>query len=214
MKNKFIEYRDGLVKMCRMGRTNFFIHKKLISYFKENPDDFRISSIFFESTLYAHNYTALSHLIVMFEPRCHRSNSLTIQKYLNFIEQNQSLFGKVNPTQLKSEIESDKKQIFSKKDVIDKLMGLRNNLLFHFGRKYIGNFKKLFKDFLVKEEEIDELYTLATEIINRYSVYFGDSWEYMGSELVDVGFQNLVEYIEKAKKGFQEDIDKIKNTIK
>ena len=168
----FDSYRDALFKMYLMGYRNHVIHKKLYSYYLKNPSFVNRSPIFFKSILYASDVTSLQHLINLFEMgRRDQADLITIHKYLNFINENLSIFGD-NARKINTLIKFDRKKIKNKEETIGKLLAIRDNVLSHLDKKAVRNFKLFFIDVDLRPRELDTLYSLAKEILNRYSESF------------------------------------------
>lgn len=209
----FINYRKSLSSICNYGFTNLRWWGRIYNFSKKKPDVFNISPFFFESAQIAHFECSLWNLILLFDPYTKRNKPLTIEKFLNFIEQNQKIFeNNISLDQLKKEIELDRKLLLNKLNILNKLKILRNKKLAHLDAKYAGNYNQILKKYSIHINKMVELFLLAGKIINKYSNYF-DKKTYLFDmrKYVDIAVKDLIIYIEKGKKGFEEDATKIKS---
>lgn len=210
-KEIFINYRKSLSSICNYGLTNLRWWGRIYHYSKKKPDVFNISPFFFKSAQIAHFDCSLWKLILLFDPYTKKSKPLTIEKFLNFIEQNHEIFGSnISQDQLKKELELDRKLLLGKSNVLNKLKMLRNKRLAHLDAKYAGNYNQILKKFSIHINKMEELFLLAGKIINHYSNYF-DKKTYLFDmkKYVDMAINDLIIYIEKGNKGFKEDATKI-----
>jgi hypothetical protein len=56
----------------------------------------------------------------------------------------------------------------------------------------MGNYAAFFKEFNLEEEDMEDLYSLSREIINRYSIYFDNKPIDVAIRLIDDHFKNLI----------------------
>jgi len=211
-KEIFINYRKSLSSICNYGFINLRWWGKIYNYSKKKPDVINISPFFFLSAQNAYFDCALWNLILLFDPYSKKNKPLTIEKFLNFIEQNQKMFRNVSLNQLKKEIESDKKLLLGKLNMLDKLEKLRNKRLAHLDLKYAGNYNEIFKKFSIPINEMEKLFILAGEIINRYSAYFDKiTYPFNMKKYINMAVNDLMVYLERGKKGFENDAIKINN---
>lgn len=210
-KEIFIKYRKSLSSICNYGLTNLRWWGRIYHYSKIKPDFYNISPFFFESAQIAHFDCSLWNLILLFDPYTKKNKPLTIEKFLNFIEQNHEVFGSnISQDKLKKEIELDRKLLLCKSRVLNKLKELRDKRLAHLDTKYAGNYNQIIKKFSIHINEMEELFSLAGKIINHYSNYFDKkTYIFDMKKYVDMAVKDLIIYIEKGKKGFEEDAAKI-----
>lgn len=192
MEGKFERYRFDLVVICTNGHTAFRLWEKLSKYFLKNKDVFQLSPTFFAFFRDSLLVSAICHLIILFDPYYKRYDTLTIQKYLNFTNQNPQIFKKSSPKEIKEAVKSDISNLSQKNDILNNLTKWRDKRLFHLDKKYIGDLNQVFRKYKLTFGQIKDLYLFAKDILNRYSFFFDGSTNLMEYGMIDTEFDNLI----------------------
>lgn len=198
IKDKFNKYRFDLVVICTNGRTYLRLWKKVFKYFAENKELFQLSPTFFAFARDGLLESAVSNLVKLYDVH---KDALSIYKYLNLAEQSRNvLFEKANQKELKNAIKQDRDKLSREEEVLSNLRMWRDKRLFHLDKNYAGDLNEVFREYILTIEQFENLFSLAKDILNRYSVYFDGVFNYMEYGMVDVHLQNFINQLTAEKK--------------
>jgi hypothetical protein len=169
----FITCRDALFKACAKGYAHLLIANKIQSDYIKGYWAFKLSPTFWFFSYGAHSECVFSYLARIVEKRKNPNpKNITIFKYLNIVEQNiELLFEEDKQEDIKKAIKTDYLLLEDKKDIITKIRDLRDKFLFHLDKQAFLN-KSFFPTNEINDTDIEKLYLLIEEILNRYSVFF------------------------------------------
>lgn len=197
IRDKFKKYRFDLVVICTNGRTYLRLYNKIFPIFAKNKDLFQLSPTFFAFTRDGLLECAVSNLMKLYDVH---KDANSIHKYLNFVEQNMGrLFKKEHHQELRKVIKQDRANLSSEKKVLNNLKIWRDKRLYHLEKEYAGDLTQVFREYIISIEEFDRLYSLARDLLNRYSKYFDDESFIMEYIMLDTEFKNLVQQLTAGK---------------
>lgn len=196
-KNKFNEYRNDLTIICSRGYTQLNLWKKFAIYFIKNKDVFMLSPTIFAFTRDALLECAVSDLIKLFDTH---GDSLSIYKYLNFCDQNKTkLFSTDKQVKIVQAVNEDKLKLKNKENDLNNLKAWRDKRLYHLDKKYAGDLNKVFRDFNLTIGQIEDLFLLTKDILNRYSNFYDGSSSIMKYIKIDIEFDDLIRQLTSGK---------------
>ena len=175
-RESFTTCRDALFKACGKGYAHLLIAKKIKSDYIQGYLAFKRSPTFWFYSYGAHSECVFSYLARIVEKRKNPNpKNITIFKYLNIVGQNiEFLFEENKQEDIKKAIEADYLLLEDKKEIINKLKDLRDKFLFHLDKQAFLN-KSFFPTNEINDTDIERLYLLIEEILNRYSVFFDET---------------------------------------
>lgn len=190
IKDKFVKYRFDLVIICTNGHTYLRLWKKIFTIFAKNKDLFQLSPTFFAFARDGLLECAVSNLMKLFDVH---KDSYSVYAYLNFIEQNINiLFIDEYQKDIKKEIKQDRARLSKEQSALNNLKIWRDKRLYHLEKKFAGDLNQVFREHSLTIGQFENLYSLAKDILNRYSVYFDGESNYMEYGMIDTEFQNLI----------------------
>jgi hypothetical protein len=181
------EIRDYLNKLIRQLLFIKSLDKqlKLISEW-ESPQRIvalNIGSHFYRLVTYSFNRTIMIELCKLFSDKEQKS-------IVDFLNCAKKYFEVIEPTRFNPEkqtrdktdvneylkvIDGNIKLVESKHDIITNLKGHRDKILAHSDAKYFNDLKKLYEKYPLESKEIDDLISIAKEILECHHVYLLDS---------------------------------------
>jgi hypothetical protein len=195
--DKFKNYRFDLVVICTNGRTYLHLWKKIFNLFSKNKELFQLSPTFFAFARDGLLECAVSNLMKLYDVH---KDSFSVYTYLNFAEQNMGiLFKKKNQKNIKKEIKLDRDRLSKEKTSLGNLKIWRDKRLYHLEKEYAGDLNQVFREHTITIGQFDNLYSLAKDILNRYSIYFDEKENYMEYGMLDIEFQNLLQQLTAGK---------------
>jgi hypothetical protein len=195
--DKFKNYRFDLVVICTNGRTYLHLWKKIFNLFSKNKELFQLSPTFFAFARDGLLECAVSNLMKLYDVH---KDSFSVYTYLNFAEQNMGiLFKKKNQKNIKKEIKLDRDRLSKEKTSLGNLKIWRDKRLYHLEKEYAGDLNQVFREHTITIGQLDNLYSLAKDILNRYSIYFDEKENYMEYGMLDIEFQNLLQQLTAGK---------------
>ena len=196
-KDKFKNYRFDLVVICTNGRTYLHLWKKIFNLFSKNKELFQLSPTFFAFARDGLLECAVSNLMKLYDVH---KDSYSVYTYLNFAEQNMDiLFKDKNQKNIKKAIKLDIDSLLKEKTSLGNLKIWRDKRLYHLEKEYAGDLNQVFREHSITIGQFDNLYSLAKDILNRYSIYFDEQENYMEYRMLDIEFQNLLQQLTAGK---------------
>ncbi len=129
---------------------------------------------------------------------------ISIEKYINFIEQNLKYIYKENEREIvKKQVRNIKKCLEEKKDIIGKIKTVRDKMIAHNDKKIILEETDLFEEMSFIIAEIHMLIDIVKEIINTFWEEYSDEYEIL--EIID---KNDYERIFEALEMYKNNLDK------
>ncbi len=165
----------------------FKLHMDLISAIPEYEKVFNESNTFWSLTVNALLDAVLTRLCRVYDQH---SQSLNLRNLLDTIEDNLEIFDTENFKERLSAspfvdslsqtarkpntdvLETDMKSVNSTDPLVEKLIIWRNNIIAHKSASNVVKEKDITKDYPITKDEVSELVSRATSILNRYSSLF------------------------------------------
>ena len=183
-EKQFIKYHNKLQRETLNAIVHLKLWEQLENCTSNYLDELNYAPDFFLFTIKSHVDDAVLTLSRILD--IHES-SLSIWKFLNFVEQNCKIFSAQafqqrmshRPEWLKShrpveleEIQAHRQKLENPKDVVSSIKTWRDKVLAHIDRRFFLKHKNV----NVKREKLQEVIEILTEILNRYSVAFDSSF--------------------------------------
>ena len=191
----FQQYYDRLIVETLHARAHINLWERLEKYkLTEYIDVLNQAQYFFSFTIKAHLDDVLSTLSRIVDKQ---SDSLTIWKFLNFIEQNLNLFSsqvfqqRMNKDQAYiddkaywdashkditlKDVNEDRQKLATLQTSIGNLNKWRDKIIAHIDHQFLKSGKIISKEYPLKIEELYKIVDTLFEILNRYSASFRDS---------------------------------------
>lgn len=186
----FSKYYKGLIWETISARAHLKLNERLEEYKADYLKELNQAPHFFILTIRAHYDDALLTLSRILD---RQKNSLSIWKFLNFVEQNREIFSeevfsqriKDNPyheSLIEShesitceEIEEDRGKLGNLEDTITKVKDLRDTILAHNDRRFIIRGRISAKKHDVQREKLYRVIDTLFKILNRYSRAYNSS---------------------------------------
>ena len=171
-KGEFISLFDTLKDECIIARSQCNLWHRINKMPNDLPDLFSNGESFWTIAGFGIKETAFQRLFkIIYDTK----NSVTIFKYLNFIESNKSIFTYVTPETLDSNLKEDDLLLKSYKDKFDKIIQLRHKYYVHLDKKYLGDYNKVFVQNPVTFDDINDIHQSISEILVKYKLYFDET---------------------------------------
>jgi len=214
----FQEYYDKLILDTIVARAHLKLNERLDNYRSSYLRELNQSPHFFKLTMLAHYEDALLTLSRILD---RHEDSLSVWKFLNFVEQNRRIFSnqafcerrKGNPNYeylIKShttitlkEVDEDRQKLGRLKDTISGIKELRDKKLAHTDRKFYVSGKITTKKYTFERENLYEVIDALVEILNRYSGAYNSSiWaeRFLGEDDVQHVMDSIRLQIQERKK--------------
>ena len=186
----FQKYYDKLIWQTLYARAHLKLWERLESYKSNYLKELNQTPHFFTFTIRAHLDDALLTLSRILDKH---EDSLSIWKFLDFVEQNHKIFSnqafrqriKGNPhyeSLIKShtpitlkEIEEDRQKLGSLKDTIDNIKEWRDTVLAHIDRKFYLKGKVISRKHPLQAQQLKRVINTLVKILNRYSAAYKSS---------------------------------------
>ena len=221
----FQKYYDKLIWGTIFARAHLKLNEHLDNYRSSYLHELNQAPHFFKLTMLAHYDDALLTLSRILD---RHEDSLSVWKFLNFVEQNHGIFSsqafrqrmKGNP-HYKSLIEShtpvttkevneDKQKLGALEDTVDRIKELRDKVLAHTDRTFYLSGKITTKKYTSKRKNNKKLYEVIDtlgEILNRYSGAFNSSTfleKFVGEDDVQYVMDFIRFHIQERKRQIEE----------
>jgi hypothetical protein len=109
------------------------------------------------------------------------------------------LFKDKNRKNIKKAIKLDGDRLLKEKTSLGNLKIWRDKRLYHLEKEYAGDLNQVFREHSITIGQFANLYSLAKDILNRYSIYFDEQENYMEYRMLDIEFQNLLQQLTAGK---------------
>jgi hypothetical protein len=180
----FQKYYDKLIWETILARAHLKLNERLDNYRSSYLKELNQAPHFFKLTMLAHYNDALLTLSRILDQH---EDSLSIWKFLNFVEQNCRIFSnqafrqrmKGNPNYesltkshtpvTPKEVDEDRQKLGSLQDIISRLRELRDKVLAHTDRTFYLNSKITTKKYTFERKKLYEVTDTIAGILNRYS---------------------------------------------
>jgi len=201
-EKKFSKYRKKLIEELTNARAYLNLSQHLVKYWSDNPDELSQAKHFFAFTTKAHLDCAILTLSrILIKSR----DSLSIWKFLNFVESNRPVFFtdafyqrvKHKPNYIEywvkhhvpitsEEIQQLKKRIEELEELIRRIKGWRDKVIAHLDRTFYLREKRVSQEYPLRTEELQKIIETTLEILNRvsiaydgkeYNIRIGDEWD-------------------------------------
>jgi len=197
IKDRFKKYRNDLWVICSNGYTHLFLFKKLFKYFSTNKDVFMLSPTFFAFSRDGHLECGISNLMRLFDTH---QDSYSIFAYINYIKSNMKyLFAENKIGEVKRVIKEHRQLLLEIEGKLKILKTWRDKRLFHLDKEYLGDLNKIFRDYRLNIEDIENLYKIASDILNQYSILFDNQSFYMLPPRIHIEFNDLINQLKLGK---------------
>ena len=214
----FQKYYDKLIWETILARARLKLNEHLDNYRSSYLRELNQAPHFFKLTMLAHYDNALLTLSRILD---RHEDSLSIWKFINFIEQNRRIFSnqafrqrmKGNPNYeslIKShtpitpkEVDEDKQKLGSLEDITNRIKDLRDKVLAHIDRKFLLTGKITTKKYTFQRKELYEVIDTLVQILNRYSHAYNSSMfldKFLGEDDVQGVMDSIRFHIQERKK--------------
>jgi hypothetical protein len=194
-----VKYGDYFYAL-RDEMHNALVHLKFYDLMQGARNDYQVELneiwTFWGFTIDAHRDATILALSKMLEQRKKRNDSITIWKFLDFIENNLELFDreiylkrcrskygyddiarKIHKKLTPVNINSDRKRLEEYRRIIDNVMGWRDKKVAHNDSEfYFGN-RRVSEEYPISSKQLAEIVEQLKKIFNKYSLAY-DSVEY------------------------------------
>ncbi len=187
----FQQYYDKLIWQTLHARAHLKLWERLEGYKASHLKELNQAPHFFMFTIKAHlddTVLTLSRILDKHE------DSLSIWKFLNFVEQNLKIFsneafaqrirqkqnydehwGKPHTPITKEEIREDRQKLSSLENVINNIKGWRDNVFAHLDRDFHLRGKNVSEEYPLQRQQLHKIIDTLTTILNRYSTSYNAS---------------------------------------
>ena len=217
----FLKYYEKLIWDTILARAYLKLSERLDNYRSSYLRELKQAPHFFNLTMVAHYDYGRLILARIFD---HQADSLSIWKFLNYIEQNCKMFSKEvfsqrmknNPNYeslieshtliTRKEVEEDREKLGSLEDTITQIKDLRDKILAHNDLRIIrGGIST--KKFSFPREKLYGVIDTLVEILNRYSRAYNSSVfleKFLGEDDIQRVVDSIRFRIEERKKQLEE----------
>jgi hypothetical protein len=199
------------------GMHNALVHLKFYDLMQKSRSDYQSElnevRTFWDFTIDAHRDAAILCLSKMLEERKSRDDSVTVWKFLGFIENNLALFdrklclkrcrskygyddiARENHKKLTlADINSDRRNLEEYRKVINNVLGWRDKKVAHNDKRFSFGNMRVSEKYPISFEQLTDITEQLKKIFNRYSLAY-DSTEYAFNVPGDYGVQLILEAI-------------------
>lgn len=210
------KYEDYFYAL-RNEMQDALVHLKFYDLMQELSNDYQVELHkvwnFWEYTIDAHRDAAILYLSKMVEERKNQRNSITMWKFLDFIENNLGLFdreiclkrcrskygyddiARKNHKKLTpADVNSDRKSLEEYRKVIDNVIGWRDKKVAHNDRRFSFSNRRVSKEYPISSKQLTEIMGQLKKIFNKYSLAY-DSVEYSFNVPGDDGVKLVLDAI-------------------
>jgi len=193
-EKQFLKYYERLMSEILQADAHFKLWKRLQNYRTDYLKELNQAPFFFNFTTRAHLDAALIHIFKFFDKR---KDSLSIWRFLDFIEKNLEIFSTESfsqrididnewyETQVNSHIpitfktaQEDRAKLIELeciKCITRSLKTWRDKAIVHINKQFVLDGIDVAKQYPVKVEEFEKTITALFEILNRYSRAYNSS---------------------------------------
>lgn len=190
----FQGYRQKLEKECVAAFSVWTVYKQIENYIHTHNKMINVSPAFYSVCRGAFLSQVVILISKILEKR--KKYSLSLQRYLAFIEENESILKHPPQEGVAAHLERDKKSLNDFEDTRKKLKAWRDKELAHTDIRTLNGSSRA-KRPLVKE--VDDLFNLIEQVFNRYSSYY-DRRQFT-FKLINIGdLSYTIDLVEKAMK--------------
>lgn len=187
----FLKYYEKLIWQTLYARAHLKLQERLESYKSDYLKELNQAPHFFTFTIRAHLDDALLTLSRILDKH---DRSLSIWKFLSFVEQNSEIFsneafaqrmsGKSDyyEYQVKSHtpitlqgIEEDRQKLRSLEGTISNIKGWRDKVFAHVDREFHLKGRHASEEYPLQRQQLEEVITALARTINRYSASYQSS---------------------------------------
>jgi hypothetical protein len=234
IEEQFIKYYDRLILETLHARAHINLWERLEKYKTTGyVDELNQARYFFTFTIKAHLDNVLLTLSRIIDTH---KDSLTIWKFLDFAEQNTTIFstqafrqrmrGKPGydenwdrshkPITLK-EIDEDRHKLESMQHILSNINTWRNKVVAHINRPFLLSGKIVAEECPLKIQQLHELTGTLFQILDRYSSAFNSSTyaeAYPGEDDIQFVMDCIRFYIEEQNKQIEAELEALKKNNK
>lgn len=207
--NMYKKYYEKIINELINARMHFRLYKRLQEARNEYLDELNQAPGFFSFTIRAHGDAGLMSVARVLKKQ---RESITIWKFLDFVESNLELFSAESFTHRMNkderyedrvrwhrpvtlnDIETDKNKLDEFKQVIDNIITWRDKRGAHIDEKLALEQADNLKEFSIKLKELEDITEAIANILNRYSVAY-DSSTYVVDMLGDYGVEVVLDAV-------------------
>ena len=186
----FQKYYDKLIGQTINARAHLKIWECLENYKSSYLHELNQAPHFFTFTIRAHLDDALMTLSRILD---RHADSLSIWKFLNYVERNRKIFSKDVFSQrmkgntyydslmeshtpiTRKEIEEDRQELGNLEHIIDNLNTWRDKVIAHTDRKFLLTGRIVYEEYPLQRQQLQEVIDTLLKIINRYSRAYNSS---------------------------------------
>jgi hypothetical protein len=222
-ESKYEKYYNLLIGEIINARMHFGLYKRLQEARKDYFDELNQAPGFFSFTIKAHLDAGLMHVSRLLKKQ---TGSITVWKFLDFIENNLDLFStkafsqrmakdSFYENQVKShrpvsleDVENHRNQLLNFRQVIENIITWRDKKGAHIDEKFGLRQVDVFRDFPIKLAELEELTRAIANILNTYSSAYNSSSysiDMVGADDVEVVLDAIRVQLEQYEKQFEEE---------
>lgn len=230
VEEKFLKYQEKLVREILHANAHLKLWERLQSYRASHLEELNQAPYFFNFTMQAHLDDALLTLSRILD----KSNeSLSIEKLINFIEQNIQIFSTevfnkrmmqkpdydekwtVSHTPITTlEIYEDRRRLKDLEKPVENLRSWRDKVIAHTDLKFFRKDKIVSKKYPLEVQQLHEAIDTILKILNRYSRAYNSSThlkDYVGEDDVRIIMDCIRFYIEEHRRKFEAELETLKN---
>lgn len=187
----FQKYYDELMRQVINARAHLKLWERLESYKSNYLKELNQAPHFFQFTMQAHLDDALLTLSRILDKH---EDSLSIWKFLDFVEQNCKIFStqafhwrmkhkpdydehrvKSHTSITLKEIQEHRQKLESLKETIDNLKEWRVTMLAHTDRQFYLKGKIISEEYPLQHQQLEKVTDTIVDILNRYSYAYNSS---------------------------------------
>jgi len=214
----FPKYYDKLIWETILARAHLKLNEHLDNYRSSYLRELNQAPHFFKLTMVAHYDDALLTLSRILD---RHEDSLSVWKFLNFVEQNRTIFSnqafhqrmKENPNYdslIKShtlitpeEVDEDRQKLGSLEDTINRIKDLRDKVFTHTDRTFYLSGAITAKKYTFQRKELYKVIDILIQILNRYSHAYNSSVfrdKFLGEDDIQGVMDSIRFHIQERKK--------------
>jgi len=215
----FQKYYDRLIQETLHARAHLNLWERLEKYKSSHLKELNQAPHFFNFTIKAHLDDALLSLSRILD---RHEDSLSIWKFLNFVEQNCDMFSteafrqrmmrKPNynehwtkshePITIK-EINEDRQKLEKLEQTVNNLTTWRDKVIAHTDRQFLLTGKIASKEYPLQRQQLQEVIDILFKILNRYSTAFESSSyleKFVGEDDIRYVMDSISSHIQERKR--------------
>lgn len=226
-EGKYKHYYNSIIQEIINARMHFRLYKCLQESKKDYLKELNQAPGFFNFTIKAHLDAGLMHVFRVLKKQ---RGSITVWKFLDFVDSNLELFSTEAFSERKAgslfyedqvrnhrpvthgDVKNDKDKLDEFRQVIENLMTWRNKRYAHIDQKFALGQVDIRKDFPIKLTELEDITMKMADILNRYSTAY-DSSTYVVDMAGVYGVEIVLDAIRLRLKERQKQLEEWKREI-